>query len=102
MTEEAKPPVLESGVPDGTVPPAGVPLEIITQRIPVPNPESGEQVRAALEPYEEDGIVRDKKSGGWIYVRTRVFVKMPPEKEIENDRQMVGTDNGNGNIDTTS
>lgn len=79
MSDETAVPLPETttvqGAPDGTIPQAGVQVEIISQRIPLPGPEGGEAIRAALEPYEQDAVLRDNQTGGWVYVRTRAFMK---------------------------
>ena len=75
-TEETKAPQAASGTPDGTIPQTGVPIEVFTQKLAIPSPQAGEEIRAALEAHEVDLIVRDKATSQWVYVRTRVFVDL--------------------------
>lgn len=87
------------GKPDGTVPPKGLPIEVFSQRIPLPSPQAAEELRLALDEHEGDVTVRDKKSGAWVYVRTRAFVDL---KGVAGDTAKGGKDDaaGDGNEST--
>lgn len=76
---------------------APVPIQVLTQRIPIPSPEAGESIRAALDAHEADACVRDKPSGLWVYVRQRALLNLEAmQKETEETKDepsgIVGPD----------
>lgn len=98
---EVPTPQAASGTPDGTIPQqAGIPIEVFTQRLAIPGPQNGEEIRAALEQFESDAIIRDPKTKGWVYVRTRVFVdlKVLADKEKKDDNVSSGPADGGTDV----
>lgn len=75
MSTDPKLPQAAEGKPDGTIP-TGIPIEVFQQKLDVPTPQAGEEIRAALEAHEGDAVIRDPKTKGWVYIRTRVFVDL--------------------------
>lgn len=101
MSDSEKP-TEASGVVDGTIPKKDIPVEVIMQRIPIPTPQAGEELRKALDEHEGDATVRDRSSGRWIYVRTRAFIDLK-KLEVGNDsdagKSVVGSDADGNAVD---
>lgn len=54
-----------------------LPVRYFTQRIPIPNPMIADNISAVLADHEEDSCIKDKETGGWVYVRVRAFLDLP-------------------------
>lgn len=86
MSDETKP---EGNGKDETAP---VPIQVLTQRIPIPTPEAGESIRAGLDVHEADACVRDKATGNWIYVRQRALLNLDAMQQEKEPSKIVGPD----------
>ena len=95
--ESAPETVTKDATEEGKTP---LPIVLSTQRIGVPTPQTAEEIRAVLEAHESDACIRDKATGGWIYIRQRAMLNLEALKANEKSqldrRGPVDTSNNDG------